>query len=212
MAPLVDRLVHLLLNNVRAAVVAAGTAVAGDGSQSRITRNDSAAVNLQLTVGMDITLPDSGIVFTRTEYASGADLGTADSASLVNRLASAAAVTDVVNGTPFAMTVDIAIVGDSVPSTTDVFTLPGRVNLGPLAVAGSPVDAAGRVTTPAASSQTVALTGHDTRPLLGRKFTTGIRIRLRPPPGGTGRGALRTTDQMLVKSHATIVLNAGGGQ
>jgi hypothetical protein len=212
MAPLVNRLVHLLLNNVRAAVVTAGTAVAGDGSQSRITRNDSAGVKLQLTVGMDITLPDSGIVFTRTEYASGADLGTADSASLVNRLASAAAVTDVVNGTPFAMTVDIAIVGDSVPSTTDVFTLPGRVNLGPLTVAGSPVDAAGRVTTPAASSQTVALTGNDTRPLLGRKFTTGIRIRLRPPPGGTGRGALRTTDQLLVKSHATVVLNAGGGQ
>ena len=212
MAPLVNRLVHLLLNNVRAAVVAAGTAVAGDGSQSRITRNDSAAVKLQLTVGMDITLPDSGIVFIRTEYASGADLGTADSASLVNRLASAGAATDVVNGTPFAMTVDVAIVGDSVPSTTDVFALPGRTNLGPVTVAGSPVDASGRVTTPAASSQTVALTGNDARPLLGRRFTTGVRIRLRPPPGGTGRGAIRTTDQILVKSHATLVLNAGAGQ
>lgn len=213
MAPLVDRLVHLLLNNVRAAVVAAGTAVAGDGSQSRITRNDSAGVKLQLIVAMDISLPDSGIVFTRTEYnKKGAALSDADSASLGNRLASAAAVTDVVNGTPFAMTVDVAIVGDSVPSTTDVFALPGRVNLGPITVAGSPVDATGRVTQPATSSQTVSLTGNDARPLLGQWLTTGVRIRLRPPPGGTGRGALRTTDQLLVKSHATVVLNAGGGQ
>lgn len=212
MAPLVNRLVHLLLNNTRAAVVAAGTAIAGDGSRSLITRNDSTAVKLQLTVGMDISLPDTGIVFTRTEYADGADLSTEDSASLVNRLASAAAITDVVNGTPFAMTVDVAIVGDSVPATTDVFALPGRVNLGPITVAGSPVDGAGRVTTPATSSQTVSLTGSDTRPLLGRRFTTGIRIRLRPPPGGVGRGAIRTADQILVKSHATVVLNAGGGQ
>jgi len=211
MAPLVDRLVHLLLNNVRAAVVAAGTAVAGDGSQSRITRNDSAAVNLQLTVGMDITLPDSGIVFTRTEYATGAGLSDADSASLVNRLASAVVVIDLVNGTPFGMTVDLAIV-DSLRSTADVFTEPGRVNLGRITVAGSPVDATGRVTTPATSSQTVSLTNNDTRPLLGRKFTTGIRIRLRPLPGGAGRAAIRTTDRLLVKSHATVELRAGGGQ
>jgi hypothetical protein len=68
------------------------------------------------------------------------------------------------------------------------------------------------VTTPATSSQTVSLTGSDTRPLLGRRFTTGVRIRLRPPPGGAGRGAIRTTDQIRVKSHATVVLNAGGGQ
>ena len=213
MAPLVDRLVHLLLNNTRAAVVAEGTAIAGDGSPSRITRNDNAVVTLQLTVGMDISLPDTGIVFTRTEVASGADLGTADSTSLVNRLASAAAVTDVVNGTPFAITVDLAIVaGDSVPSTTDVFTLPDRVTLGPITVAGSPVDAAGRVTDSTTSSQTVSLSGNDARPLLGRKFTTGIRIRLKPPPGGTGRGALSTTAHLLVKSHATVELNAGGGQ
>jgi hypothetical protein len=212
MAPLVDRLVHLLLGNVRAAVVAAGTVVAGDGTPSRITRNDSAAVKLLLTIGLDVSLPDSGIVFTRTQYASGADLGTADSASVVARLASATAVTNVVNGTPFAMTVDVAVVGDSVPSGNDVFTRPGRVNLGPVTVAGSPVDGAGRVTTPAASTQTVSLTGDDVRPLLGRRFTTGVRIRLRPPPGGTGRGAIRPSDLLLVTSRASMELRAGGGQ
>jgi len=223
MGPLVNRLVHLLLGDVRSAVVASGTAVAGDGSPSRITRGDSATVEFRMTVGLDISLPDTGIVFTRTEYATGADLGTsdsarfrifqiADSASLANRLTSAVVVTDVVNGTPFAMTVDLAIFGGSVPSTTDIFALPGRVNLGPVTVAGSPVDATGRVTTPATSSQTVSLTSNDARPLLGRRFTTGVRIRLRPPPGGTGRGAVRATDRLVVRSRARVELRAGGGQ
>jgi hypothetical protein len=212
MAPLVDRLVHLLLNDVRAAVVAAGTAVAGDGSQSRVTRNDSAVVRLQLSVGMDLSLPDSGIVFTRTAYASGASLSAEDSAGLASRLTAATVVTEVATRTPFAMTVDVAIVGDSVPSPADVFAVPDLVHLGPVTVAGSPVDAQGLGTTSATSSQTVRLTANDARPLLGRRFTTGVRIRLQSPPGGAGRGAIRPTDQVVVKSRASVVINAGGGQ
>ncbi|MEK7668847.1 MAG: hypothetical protein AAB409_09380 [Gemmatimonadota bacterium] len=212
MAPLVDRLVHLLLDNTRCAVVAAGSAVAGDGSPSRITRNDSASVLFQLTVGLDISLPDTGIVFTRTEYADGADLEPRDSATVVNRLISGAAIVDVLNGTPFGLTVDVAIVRDSVPSTTDVFAAPGRVLLGPITVAAATVDTAGRVVTPAPSSQSVTLTGNDVRVLVGLRFTTGVRIRLRPPPGGGRRGALRATDRLIVNSHASIELRAGGGQ
>lgn len=212
MASLVDRLVHLLLDDTPCAVVAAGDAVVGDGSPSRITRTDSAAVLLQLTVGLDISLPDSGVVFARTEYADGADLEPRDSASVVNRLISGIAITDVVNGTPFGMTIEVAIVRDSVPSTTDVFAVPGRVLLGPLAVAGSPVDTAGRVVTPTSSSQSLTLTGEDVRVLLGTRFTTGVRIRLRPPPGGGRRGALRSTDRLLIASHASVQLRAGGGR
>jgi hypothetical protein len=212
MGPLVNRLVHLLLGDVRTAVVASGSAVAGDGSLSRITRGDSAAVEFRMTVGLDISLPDTGIVFTRVEYADGADLEPRDSASVVSRLLSAVASSELVNGTPFAMTVDLALARDSVPGTTDIFALPGRVLLGPVTVAGSPVDATGRVTTPATSSQSITLTGADARALLGRRFTTGVRIRLRPPPGGTGRGAVRATDRLVVRSHARVELRAGGGQ
>jgi hypothetical protein len=212
MAPLVDRLVHLLLGNTRVAVVAAGTAIAGDGSPSRIARGDSATVGLALTVALDLTLPDTGVVFKRTEYTDGADLKASDSATVIERLIAATAITDVVNGTPFGATVDVAIVRDSVAETVDLFAAPGRVQLGPITVAGSPVDASGRVTTPASSSQSLSLTPADLPPLLGKRFTTQIRIRLRPPPGGGLRGAVRTSDQVIVHSHAAISAHAGGGQ
>jgi hypothetical protein len=212
MAPLVDRLVHLLLGNTRAAVVAAGTAIAGDGNPSRITRTDSATVGLALTVGLDLTLPDTGVVFTRTQYTDGPDLKPSDSATVVERLIAATAITDVVNGTPFGATVDVAIVRDSVASTVDLFAAPGRVQLGPITVTGSPVDGNGRVTTAASSSQSLTLGPADLPPLLGKRFTTQIRIRLRPPPGGGLRGAVRTTDQVIVHSHAAIEAHAGGGQ
>ena len=212
MAPLVDRLVHLLLGNTRTAVVAAGTVIAGDGSPSRITRTDSARVGLTLTVGLDLALPDTGIVFTRTQYIDGPDMKAKDSATVIERLVGATAITDVVNGTPFGATVDVAIVRDSVAETVDLFTVPGHVQLGPITVAGSPVDGTGRVTTPASSSQSLTLGPADLPPLLGKRFTTRIRIRLRPPPGGGLRGAVRTTDQLIVHSHAAIEAHAGGGQ
>ena len=212
MAPLVDRLVHLLLNNTRAAVVAAGTAIAGDGSPSRLTRADSAKVGLQLTVGLDLTVPDTGVVFTRTEHLSGADMGANDRATIVERLIAATAITDVVNGTPFGATVDLAIVADSVSDTLNLFAAPGRVQLGPIYVAGSPVNASGLVTTPATSSQSISLGPLDVPALLGAKVTTQVRIRLRPPPGGGRRGAIRTADQVIVRSHAAVEVRAGGSQ
>jgi len=209
MGPLVDRLVHLLLGNTRAAVVAAGSAVAGDGNPSRITRADSASVGFRLTVGLDLTLPDSGIVFTRVEWADGAKLKPSDSASVVNRLVSASASADVVNGTPFGMSVELAVVRDSVANTVDVFTLPGRTLLGPIVVAGSPVDGTGRVTTPVSSTSSLALTGTDVVPLMGQRFTIALRIRLRPPPNSS-RGAVRTTDRIIVSAHANVELSGGG--
>ncbi len=209
MGPLVDRLVHLLLGNTRAAVVAAGSAVAGDGNPSRITRADSASVGFRLTVGLDLTLPDSGIVFTRVEWADGAKLKSSDSASVVDRLVSASASADVVNGTPFGMSVELAVVRDSVANTVDVFTLPGRTLLGPIVVAGSPVDGTGRVTTPVSSTSSLALTGTDVVPLMGQRFTIALRIRLRPPPNSS-RGAVRTTDRIIVSAHANVELSGGG--
>ena len=74
------------------------------------------------------------------------------------------------------------------------------------------MDGTGRVTTPASSSQSLTLGPADLPPLLGKQFTTRIRIRLRPPPGGGLRGAVRTTDQLIVHSHAAIEAHAGGGQ
>ena len=210
MAPLVDRLVHLLLTNVRAAVVAAGTASAGDGTQSRITRSDSALVKFGLTVGLDVTLPDTGVVFTRTEVSGGADLKSSDSSSVVSRLVDATVTAVTSNGTPLGVTLQIAIIGDSLPNA-NVFSLPGALQLGPIAVGAAAADSTGRAVTPTVSTDSIRITGAQSQALLERKMTTAVRIRLMPPGAGK-RGAVRSGDRVIIISHADVRLSAGGGQ
>jgi hypothetical protein len=210
MAPLVDRLVHLLLTNVRAAVVAAGTASAGDGAQSRITRSDSALVKFGLTVGLDVTLPDTGVVFTRTEVSGGADLKSSDSSSVVSRLVDATVTAVTSNGTPLGVTLQIAIIGDSLPNA-DVFTLPGALQLGPIAVGAAAVDSAGRAVAPTVSTDSIRITGAQSQALLERNMTTTVRIRLMPPAAGK-RSAVGSGDRVIIISHADVRLSAGGGQ
>lgn len=210
MAALVDRLVHLLLTNVRASVVAAGTASAGDGTQSRITRADSALVKFGLTVGLNVTLPDTGVAFTRTEVSGGADLKSSDSASLVSRLVGATVTAVTTNGTPLGVSIQIAIAGDSQPNA-NVFTLPGALVLGPIVIAPAVTDTLGRAVTPTVSTDSISITGAQSKVLLGKKMTTSVRIRLTPPGPGK-RAAVGSGDRVIIDSHADVRLSAGGGQ
>ena len=210
MAPLVDRLVHLLLTNVRASVVAAGTASAGDGTQSRITRADSALVKFGLTVGLDVTLPDSGVVFTRTETSAGADFKSGDSSSVVSRLVDATVTAVTTNGTTLGVQLQLALVGDSLPNT-DVFTVAGAVQLGPITVAAATADSLGRAVTPTVSTDSISISGAQSRVLLEKHLTTTVRIRLLPPPGGK-RSGVGSADRVIIGSHADVRLSAGGGQ
>ena len=210
MAPLVDRLVHLLLTGVRTSVIAAGTASAGDGSPSRITRADSALVKFGLTVGLDVTLPDTGVVFTRTEVSAGADLSSTDSASAISRLVNATVIAATTNGTPLGVTLQIAITGDSLPNT-DVFTVPGSLKLGPIGVAPATADSLGRTVAPGVSTDSLSISGAQSQVLLGKKMTTTVKIRLTPPAGGK-RGAVSSTARVIIDSRAEVQLSAGGGQ
>lgn len=207
-APLIDRVVHLILNNKRVAIVAAGSAQAGDGAQSRIVSTDNVAVTFALTVGLDFTLPASGVSFTRNQTQDGADLAASDANDIAARILNGGVAASVTNGTPFGLTVNVAFVDGIKDSTVDIFNTPGHVTLDSVTLAASAVDGQGRVTTPAADSVNLTMSGAQARPLLGRNFTVGVRIRLTPPAGG--RGAIRPSDQVRIFVRALLDVQGGG--
>ena len=92
--------------------VAAGTATAGDGASSRIVRTDFIKVSFGLTVGLDITVPVSGVLFTRTEVTDGLKQNDADATDLAGRVQQAVATAKVANGTPFGVVVQIVLAPD----------------------------------------------------------------------------------------------------
>lgn len=211
-APLLDRLVHLLLDDERAAIVAAGSVAVGDGSQARVTRSDSVSVEIGMTLGLDFTVPPAGVTFSRNTTGDGLEFDPEDADQIVERLDSAGITTEVLNATPFGVEIDIAFVGDSVADDVDVFIQPGAVVLNTIAFNAPAVDAQGLVTTPSSSTVSIYLTGTQARQLLGAKWSATVRARLLPGIGGGGRGAIRATDEVALKSRARVVLRAGGAQ
>jgi hypothetical protein len=210
-APLLDRLVHLLLDDERAAIVAAGNVIVGDGSQARVTRTDSVSVGMGVTLGLDFTIPPTGVSFTRNTIQTGLELDPEDADQLVERLESAGVVTDAVNNTPFGVEVDIAFVEGSVGEDVDIFSYPGAVILNTIALSAPTVDAQGLVATPSSTTVSVLLTGEQARQLTGENISASVRARLLPGTGGGGRGAIRATDEISLNTQARIVLSAGGG-
>jgi hypothetical protein len=212
-APLLDRLVHLLLDDERAAIVADGDVLIGDGSQARVTRFDSVSVEMGMTIGLDVTIPPSGVSFSRNTTQTGLELDPEDADQLIERLDSAGLVTDAINGSPFGVEVDIAFVEGLVGEDVDIFTYPNAVTLNTITLPVPTVDTQGLVTDPSTSTVTIQLTGEQARQLTGYEISARVRARLLPGTGGGGRGAIRATDQISLSSRARIVLRAGeGGQ
>jgi hypothetical protein len=210
---LVDRLVHLLLADERAAIIATSDVMIGDGSQGRVTRFDSLSVELGVKVGLDITIPPSGVSFTRNTNQSGLELDEEDADQLVDRLDSAGVVTDALNGTPFGVEVDIAFIEGSLGDDVDIFSYPNAVILNTIVLTAPTVDAQGFVTAPSSAVVSLSLSGEQARQLTGESFTASVRSRLIRSSGGGGRGAIRATDEISLTSRARIVLRAGeGGQ
>ncbi|HEY2825108.1 MAG TPA: hypothetical protein VGI83_06155 [Gemmatimonadales bacterium] len=206
-APLIDRVVHLVLNKKRVAIVAAGNAVAGDGAQSRIISTDNVSVTFSLTVGLDFTLPVSGVAFTRNEKQDGAALEPADADDIASRILNAGVTASVTNGTAFGLIVNVAFVDGEMDSTVDIFATAGHVTLDSVMLPPSTVDAQGRVSQASVSTTSLTMSGTQARPLLGKKFTAGVRVRLTPSAGG--RGAIRPTDQVRVFIRALLDVRGG---
>jgi hypothetical protein len=213
-APLLDRLVHLLLDDSSVALVGAGSAVVGDGvTLSRIDASDRIVIRLALLVGLDITLPDSGVVFHQTNEIDGLGLDEADAEDMANRLVAASATSGVVNGLPYGVELSIALISGDFGEDVDVFTLPGHVVLPSVVLPAAAVSATtGRVTQPSSDTVEEALTGITSRPLFGERVTVTVRIRIRPPAGSGGRGAVIPSDRVILNARATLAFTTGGTQ
>ena len=209
-APLVDRITHLLLADERLALVASGTAEASDGSSGRIVLGDSVSVQYSVTVGLDFTIPLTGIQFNvDNTVTNGVELDTAEIDDIVDRIVNIGGVARVENFTAFGIEVTAAFAPDSLDAAFDVFTQPGGFQLTPITVSAPAVDAVGIPQGSAIDSVVVSITAQETRVLLGDKITAGIRLRLLPGTGGSGRGTMRPGDQIVVSAAVSISIERG---
>jgi len=205
----VDCLVHKLLDDQRVALLASGLATAGDGSQATITRQDVVTVIVDVVLGLDFTIPVSGVSFTRNQTADGLDLEDDEANELAERVVTAGIVAGINNTTPFFVEVTIAMVPDSVGDGVDIFARPDAVILNPVSLSAAPTDANGVPTGSVTDSVSIVLSGSDVRTVLGRIFTAGIRIRLAPRPDGSRRGAIRPRDGVAVDARVEVVVRRG---
>lgn len=210
-APLVDLITHLLLADVRVAFVASGTAEASDGSAGRIVLGDSVTVQYSVVVGLDFTIPLTGIEFdVPNAISDGVDLDSAEVEDIVDRIVSVGGVARVENFTAFGVEVRAAFAPDSLADSVDVFVQPGGFALAPIVVSGPAVDANGIPQGSTTDSVGVSITPDEARVLLGDSFTAGLRIRLLPGTGGGGRGTIRPNDRIVVSAGLTILVERGG--
>ncbi len=204
-SPLADRVVKLALDDIRVALVMTGTATAGPGTPGNIV----VQVAVGFVVGLDLTLPASGVTFSVSEVESGGELDPVDADAVAEKLVSATITNEVINGTPFGMVVEFAYVAGDRGDTTDVFLEPDRVVLNTVSVDAPNVDANGLVTQPISDATVLTINSAQVRGLLGDSITTTVRIRLLPGSGGGGRGAVRATDDIVIRARAEIELRGG---
>lgn len=204
-APLADRVVKLALDDIRLALVMTGTATAGAGNPGNIV----VQVDVGFVVGLDLTLPASGVTFSVSEVESAGELDPADADAVAGKLVNATITFEVINGTPFGMVVEFAYVAGDRGDTTDVFLEPDRVVLNTVSVAAPNVDANGLVIQPISDATVLTVDSAQVRGLLGDIITTTVRIKLLPGSGGGGRGAVRATDEIVIRARAEIELRGG---
>ena len=209
-AAVVDRLVDSLLAGSQVALVGAGTALVGDGSPGSpgsVAAGDQLSISAQPIIGFDFSIPQAGVSLDSSTAREGLDLDDPNANDIEARVDSAGALLRVTNSTPFGLQLDIVLVADSV---ADAFAEPNSESLTSIIVSPALVDGNGRVTEASRDTVFVGLTGASVRPFLGEWFTAGVLITLTPPAGG--RGALHTTDLVIVDATAVMHLRVGGGQ
>ena len=210
-APLVDAVTHLLLDGNRVAFVVSGTADANDGSSGRILMGDMVVVQYDVTVGLDFTMPLTGILFNvDNTVTSGVGLDTAELNDIEARIVSVGGIARVENFTAFGVEVSVAFASDSLDAAVDVFSQPGGFQLMPITVSGPAVDAAGIPQGSTVDSVEISITPAEARVLLGIRITAGIRLRLLPGTGGNGRGVIRPGDKIVVSAAAKILIERRG--
>lgn len=206
-AALVDRLVDMLLDGERVALVGAGDASVGDGSNVTIGATDQLLVTVRPVLGFDFTLPVSGVSVDSSVAEKGLNLETATADDMAARTDSAVVTLDVVNSTPLGVEAAVIVVADSVP---DAFAAPAQdqIPIDTVNVTPAQVDATGRVTQATTEVTGANLSGAEARGFMNEWFTAGIRLRLFPAAGG--RSAIRSGDWVGVSASMTIYVRTGG--
>ena len=208
-AALVDAVVQILLDDERVAFVGEGTVASDDGSQGSVQSADVVDVEYELTVGLDFTIPVTGIQFEVNQVSDGLDLNDEEADNFAARVISAGGISRVENSTAFGVEVVVALAAGSLADDVDVFAEPGAIFLDTITVSGPPVNAAGVPQAITSDSVAMNLTVDETRVLFGDYFTAGIRIMLMPGTGGGGRGAIRPTDAIVVSAGVAVFVRRG---
>jgi hypothetical protein len=205
-AALVDRLVDMLLDGERVALVGAGDITVGDGSNATIAATDELLVTLKPVIGFDFTLPPAGVTVDSSQAEEGLKFDDDDADDLAARVDSAVVALDIENSTSLGVEATIIAVADSV---LDAFSAPNQVPIDVVTVSPGQVDGLGRVTQATVSLTGVNLSGAEARAFMGDWFTVGIRLRLLPPAGG--RAAIRAGDWIGVSATMALYVTNGGG-
>jgi len=221
-AELATRVVHMLIDGKSVAIIGAGAAAAGDGTQATITDADSVTLNATMAIAIDFTIPDSGVVVTRNTTGDALTFGNQRDIDdlLQNILVRAMARSVVENNTPYALDVDVAYAAGDL-GDQDVFTVPGAVVLDRVTVEAPSLTADGLVVEPRVDTAEVTIAADDLQQLLAvdpdegmptPQFTATVKVRLRAGTGANGRAALGSDAWAILKSAVVLEVTRGGAQ
>jgi len=208
---LVNRLVHIVLGGDTAAVVGAGI-LTTDAPAGQITSSDVINVQTELVAVVDLTLPDTGVVFTKNTTQDGLSIDSIEVPSILERLIEARVASGILNNLPFGIDVDIAFAPGDLGPVADVFAHPDAVVVSRMTVDTTTVDVLGRPIAAQLTNAEVSLVGDELRSLLGDQFTATLRLRLRGAETSGRRGVVLAGTNLLVNSSARVVLRLGASQ
>ncbi len=208
--PLIDRLVHMLLDGRRAGLVGQGIVTTNDPS-GQILASDAINVAMQLIAVLDFTVPDTGVVFTLNTTQDGLDIDSDETDPILERLVLAELTTDIINSMPFGVDLDFAFAPGDL-GDEDLFSNPDAVIVSQVGVDTAVVDATGRIVEARTTTALISLVSDQVRALLQNQFTASVRIRLTGTQTSQRRGAVRAGAKALFDSRGRIQLRLGASQ
>jgi hypothetical protein len=207
---LIDRLVHMVLDGRRAALVGEGT-VTTDAVAGQILGSDAINLQLDLIAVLDFTVPDTGVVFVINTTQDGLDFDADDADPILERLVLAELATDVINNLPFGVELDIAFAPGDL-GDEDLFFNPDAVIVSRVGVDTAIVDLNGRLISARTSTALISLLSDQVRALLENQFTASVRVRLMGNETSQRRGAVKAGARAEFDSRGRIQLRLGASQ
>jgi hypothetical protein len=209
-APLVNLLVHMVLDGRRTGLVGAGV-LTTNATAGQILGSDVISVETELVAVLDFTVPDTGVVFTINTTQDGLSFDSDEAEALIERLERAELSTDVSNNLPFGLELDIAFAPGDL-GDDDVFANPDAVIVATITVDTSVVSVVGQLVNGQSTMALVTLVGSEALALLQDRFTASVRVRVLGAATSGRRGVVRAGATVPIRSEARIELRLGASQ